>query len=118
MKPNPMLSISVAVNFILIVVLAVQHFNTTFNMNYYRTFTGFLVQGAIKGIDSGNTTQVRDVLKRLPFRPEYSDLTTAVKALQSPDGTAAGPYRTDPSAPSPPPWEKIGSQPEHEDDGK
>ena len=106
MKSSTKLSISVALNAILMVVLLAMFIRNAVISEYYQMFAGTMVRRAIEGIERGKYAEVSKVLKSVPSQPAYSDLVAAAQALGSLDETAEDRHPTAPSAPSPPPLEK------------
>jgi hypothetical protein len=84
MKISPskaILAISLLANVGLAIQILLLNYSNRINVRFYRYETGNLIERTHSEISKGNIEQTLEVLKAIPWSPEYKDLTKAVDAF-------------------------------------
>ncbi|MES2924313.1 MAG: hypothetical protein V4819_22370 [Verrucomicrobiota bacterium] len=77
------LTLSILANVVLAIQIGLLTFSTRFNEHYYRDFTGMLIQSTHAEISKGNTVPTLEILKAIPWHPEYKDLSNALSKFSA-----------------------------------
>lgn len=74
--------ISIALNIILVIALISMYIGHQASDHYYKEFTGFVLSGAARQIQAGNSKLVSDVLNEVHEGPTYGDLILITEKLK------------------------------------
>lgn len=84
MKISPskaILAISLLANVGLVIQILLLNYSNRINMRFYRYQAGNLIERTHSEISKGNIERTLEVLKAIPWSPEYNDLRKAVDAF-------------------------------------